>query len=48
MKSPILLFSLRHGGSTLIQRVLISHKNIATVAEAGKGKITNPYFYFDV
>lgn len=33
MKSPIFLFSLPRSGSTLLQRVLMSHKDIASVAE---------------
>mgnify|MGYP006422375293 CR=1 FL=1 len=33
MKSPIFLFSLPRSGSTLLQRVLMSHKEIASVAE---------------
>lgn len=33
MKSPIFLFSLPRSGSTLLQRVLMSHKDIASIAE---------------
>jgi len=33
MKSPIFIFSLPRSGSTLLQRVLMSHKLIASVAE---------------
>ena len=33
MKSPIFLFSLPRSGSTLLQRVLMSHKDITSVAE---------------
>ncbi len=33
MKSPIFLFSLPRSGSTLLQRVLMTHKDIASVAE---------------
>lgn len=33
MKSPIFLFSLPRSGSTLLQRVLMGHKDIASVAE---------------
>ncbi|WP_029406901.1 sulfotransferase [Thiomicrorhabdus sp. Milos-T2] len=33
MKSPIFLFSLPRSGSTLLQRVLMSHSQIASVAE---------------
>lgn len=33
MKSPIFLFSLPRSGSTLLQKVLMSHKDIASVAE---------------
>lgn len=33
MKSPIFLFSLPRSGSTLLQRVLMSHSKIASVAE---------------
>ena len=33
MKSPIFIFSLPRSGSTLLQRVLMSHKDIASVAE---------------
>lgn len=33
MKSPIFLFSLPRSGSTLLQRVLMSHKDIVSVAE---------------
>ncbi|WP_321324713.1 sulfotransferase [Thiomicrorhabdus sp.] len=33
MKSPIFLFSLPRSGSTLLQRVLMSHSEIASVAE---------------
>lgn len=33
MKSPIFLFSLPRSGSTLLQRVLMSHKEVASVAE---------------
>jgi len=33
MKSPIFLFSLPRSGSTLLQRVLMSHSDIASVAE---------------
>ena len=33
MKSPIFLFSLPRAGSTLLQRVLMSHKDVASVAE---------------
>lgn len=33
MKSPIFLFSLPRSGSTLLQRVLMSHQDIASVAE---------------
>lgn len=33
MKSPIFLFSLPRSGSTLLQKVLMSHQNIASVAE---------------
>jgi len=33
MKSPIFLFSLPRSGSTLLQRILMSHKDIASVAE---------------
>lgn len=33
MKSPIFLFSLPRSGSTLLQRVLMSHEEIASVAE---------------
>jgi hypothetical protein len=33
MKSPIFIFSLPRAGSTLLQRVLMSHKEIASLAE---------------
>lgn len=33
MKSPIFIFSLPRSGSTLLQRILMSHKDIASVAE---------------
>jgi len=33
MKSPIFLFSLPRSGSTLLQRILMGHKNISSVAE---------------
>lgn len=33
MKSPIFIFSLPRSGSTLLQRVLMSHENITSVAE---------------
>lgn len=33
MKSPVFIFSLPRSGSTLLQRVLMSHKLIASVAE---------------
>ena len=33
MKSPVFLFSLPRSGSTLLQRVLMTHKDIASVAE---------------
>ena len=33
MKSPIFLFSLPRSGSTLVQRILMSHNDIASVAE---------------
>jgi len=33
MKSPIFLFSLPRSGSTLLQRILMAHKDIASVAE---------------
>jgi len=42
MKSPIFIFSLPRSGSTLLQRVLMSHKQIASVAEPW---ILLPFFY---
>ncbi len=33
MKSPIFIFSLPRSGSTLLQRILMSHKDISSVAE---------------
>jgi len=33
MKSPIFLFSLPRSGSTLLQRILMSHKDIASLSE---------------
>ena len=33
MKSPIFIFSLPRAGSTLLQRVLMAHKDISSVAE---------------
>jgi len=43
MKSPIFLFSLPRSGSTLLQRVLMSHKDIASVAEPW---LMLPFCYF--
>ncbi|MCU7835981.1 MAG: sulfotransferase [gamma proteobacterium symbiont of Taylorina sp.] len=34
MKSPIFIFSLPRSGSTLLQKILMSHKKIASVAES--------------
>ena len=42
MKSPIFLFSLPRSGSTLLQRVLMSHDEIASVAEPW---LLLPFFY---
>jgi len=42
MKSPIFIFSLPRSGSTLLQRVLMSHEQIASVAEPW---ILLPFFY---
>ena len=42
MKSPIFLFSLPRSGSTLLQRILMSHDQIASVAEPW---ILLPYLY---
>ncbi|MCF6279455.1 MAG: sulfotransferase, partial [Flavobacteriaceae bacterium] len=33
MKSPIFIFSLPRAGSTLLQRILMSHKNISSISE---------------
>ena len=33
MKSPIFIFSLPRAGSTLLQRVLMGHPEIASIAE---------------
>ncbi len=42
MKSPIFIFSLPRSGSTLLQRVLMSHNEIASLAEPW---ILLPYLY---